>query len=317
MKSTEHSSGAMKAGNENYPQPNHSEKSSKTVQTICEKISSFSRGENSPLNQSTTETMTRISFVTPDIQNVKRKCVSNDDDIDKARHDNVGGSSNVNNNDSNRNQNEYRNENNDKCEYENICDPIDSIICTDRTSNKSGNSRRNIDENRTEVSRKENKRINKKSSLEEKRDDKDKLELQFLKITLKKMKTKSGLLSISVKKEILNNRYSSVDLEPFILEFKNLFGTYDFDECTVEKEMMCVLPDSRLLWSWTTSCKEISKKIPRGVPKYILEDIPRHLISSCTEKDKVMKIPLSLLPNLTDTEGCFLLYHSEVLLIVT
>lgn len=277
ISSEESSSSTAKEGKEHSSIGKSSQEITHKTQKCLEELSSFSPEKNSPLNQSTTASAKRISFVTPDYQNDARK-ISNKNNNDF---------NNDNNNDNRYNVNNNSCKSNDECGVENSYDPIERMIRTDNTSNKTKNFTQKINENNAEKADENNNDRMNEENIEVGEEEKEKPELRFLKISLKKKKNINGLFSISVKKENLNNENSTTDLEPFILEFKNLFGTFDNDDRTAEeKEMMCVLPDSRLLWSWSASSKNGPENIPENVPCYSS--------SSRTENDKVTNILIIL-----------------------
>ena len=284
ISSKEHSSSITKEGKEHSSIGTNNQEITHKTQRNFEQVSSFSPGKNSPLNQSTTESAKRISFVTPDYQNDARKFSNKNNNNDF---------NNDNNNDNRYNVNNNSCRSNDKCGVENSSDPVERMIRTDSASNKTKNLTLKINENSAEkVYEKNDDCVNEKEKIEVGEEGKEGPELRFLKISLEKKKNINGLFSISVKKEILRNENSTTDLEPFILVFKNLFGTYDNDDRTAEKEkaMMCVLPDSKLLWSWTAS----SKNVPRNVSKNVPKNVPCYSSSSRTGNDKVTNMLIIL-----------------------
>ena len=291
--SEEHSSSITKDGKEHSSLRKSSQETAHKTQRNFEQFSSFSPKKIFPLNQSTTESAKRISFVTPEFQNMAKKN-SKDSDNNQNHDNNDNNNDDSNNNNNNNNNNRYNADNgnyksNDKSEIKNN-DLYRRTIRTDSASNKAKNLTQKINENDGETTdKKNNDCINRKENIEVGKEHKEEikeLELQFLKISLKKRKNIHGLFSISVKKEILYEENSTTDLEPFILEFKNLFGTYVNDDRTEEKEkkeMMCVLPDSRLLWSLTASFKNVPENVSKNDPK----NVPCYSGSSRTENDKV------------------------------
>lgn len=273
----EHSSSITKEGKEQFSIGKSSQEMAHKTQRNLGQLSSFSPEKNSPLNQSTTESSKRISFITPDYQNDARKFSNKNDKNDN----NDINDDNNNDNRHNVHNNSYKSS--DECGMENSYDPVESMIRTDNASNKTKSFTQKIVGNGTEkVDEKNDDCMDEKEKIGVGEEEKEGPELRFLKISLKKKKNINGLFSISVKKEILRNENSTTDLKPFILEFKNLFGTYDNYDRTAEKEkkeMICVLPDSGLLCSWTASSKNVPKNDPENVPCYS---------SSCrTENDKV------------------------------
>ena len=268
----------MNAGKEHSSFVKNDQETSHTIQANIKKVSSFSPGERSPLHQSTTETGKSFSFVTPESHNTSKKFYddhdhdNNNDKINNTAHESVRVKSN------NHDNNEITNIN--ILEYENINDPIERTIRTDSANKKIETFAQKINEHDVEMSRRGTNEcdcINEENNFEieekvtENIEEKEELQLQFLKIIIKKRKNKNGLYSISVNKEILSSisNSSSINLEPFILEFKNLFGTYDGDDSTVDKELMCVLPEVGLLWSWIESSKNVPENVPRSFPKNV------------------------------------------------
>lgn len=277
----------MNAGKKHSSVTKNDQERSHTIQANIKKVLSSSPGEKSPLHQSTTETGKSISFVTPESHNTSKKFNNDDYKFDDIAHESIRVHSN------NHDNNAITNINILECE--NIHDPIERTIRTDSANNEFKTFAQKINENGIEMSSRggtnECESINEENNFEieekvtENIEEKEELELQFLKIILKKIKNKNGLYSISVKKEALSSvsSSSSMNLEPFILEFKNLFGTYDGDDSTVDKELMCVLPDVGLLWSWIESSKNVPENVPRSFPK----NVPVNPSGSSTGNDKV------------------------------
>ena len=290
----------MKPGEEHSSGVGNDQETPHTIQANIVKVSSFSPGARSPLHQSTSEMGKSISFVTPECHYTNKKFDNDNNnnnnnnnnnhdnnEIDNIAHEGVKVMSHNHDNNKSTNSNSF--------ECENICDPVERTIRTDSANNKIETFAQKVTENSLEMSsrggvhececiKEENAfKIDEKVMVN--KEEKEVLELKFLKIILKKRKNKNGLYSISVKKEILNrNIYnSSMNLKPFILEFKNLFGTYDSDDSTVDKELMCVLPDVGLLWSWIKSSKNVPENSTRNFPK----NVPCNPSSSRTGADKV------------------------------